>query len=88
MLTHSRVCTINLHKRLHKITFKNRAPRAIREIKKFAEKNMGTKCVFCLDVWMWMDVCGCIELMGYPTPTSQPKPHMTHDTPTAAWRWP
>jgi hypothetical protein len=40
---HHRLYTINLHKRLHKITFKNRAPRAIREIKKFAEKNMGTK---------------------------------------------
>ena len=28
--------TINLHKRIHKIQFKKRAPRAIREIKKFA----------------------------------------------------
>jgi large subunit ribosomal protein L31e len=35
--------TINLHKRLHKITFMERAPRAIREIRKFAQKNMGTK---------------------------------------------
>jgi hypothetical protein len=35
--------TINLHKRLHKISFKNRAPRAIREIKKFAQKALGTK---------------------------------------------
>lgn len=28
--------TINLHKRLYKIQFKKRAPRAIREIKNFA----------------------------------------------------
>jgi len=40
-----RLYTINLHKRLHKITFKERAPRAIREIKKFAIKALGTKDV-------------------------------------------
>merc|ERR1712241_1257652 len=34
--------TINLHKRLHGIGFKYRAPRAIKEIKKFALKQMGT----------------------------------------------
>ena len=34
--------TINLHKRIHGIGFKKRAPRAIREIRKFAEKQMGT----------------------------------------------
>ena len=28
--------TVNLHKRLHGIQFKRRAPRAIREIRKFA----------------------------------------------------
>lgn len=28
--------TINMHRRLHKITFKRRAPRAVAEIKKFA----------------------------------------------------
>uniref|UniRef100_A0A7S3PMV4 60S ribosomal protein L31 n=1 Tax=Aplanochytrium stocchinoi TaxID=215587 RepID=A0A7S3PMV4_9STRA len=37
--------TINLHKRIHRITFKRKAPRAVREIKKFAEKAMGTKDV-------------------------------------------
>merc|ERR1711994_9801 len=37
--------TIHLHKRLHGIGFKYRAPRAIKEIKKFAEKQMGTKDV-------------------------------------------
>merc|ERR1712066_107796 len=38
----TREYTINLHKRLHGIGFKYKAPRAIREIKKFAEKQMGT----------------------------------------------
>eukprot|EP01126_Amoeba_proteus_P023705 TRINITY_DN237_c0_g1_i4.p1 TRINITY_DN237_c0_g1~~TRINITY_DN237_c0_g1_i4.p1 ORF type:complete len:150 (+),score=38.38 TRINITY_DN237_c0_g1_i4:75-524(+) len=37
--------TINLHKRLHGVTFKKRAPRAIKEIKRFAIQNMGTKDV-------------------------------------------
>lgn len=38
----SRVYTINLHKRLHGIRFKKRAPRAINEIRKFAVQQMGT----------------------------------------------
>merc|ERR1712113_343218 len=38
----TREYTINMHKRLHGIGFKYRAPRAIKEIKKFAEKQMGT----------------------------------------------
>ena len=37
--------TVNLHKCLHGIGFKRRAPRAIREIKKQAEKEMRTKDV-------------------------------------------
>merc|ERR1712154_611778 len=41
----TREYTINLHKRLHGIGFKYRAPRAIKEIKKFAEKQMGTNGV-------------------------------------------
>ena len=41
----TREYTVNLHKRLHGIGFKYRAPRAIKEIKKFAEKQMGTKDV-------------------------------------------
>lgn len=46
----TRVYTINLHKRMVKcgrksIGFKKRAPRAVREIKKFAAKVMGTKDV-------------------------------------------
>ena len=35
--------TINLHKRLHGIQFKKRAPRAVREIRKFAVAEMFTK---------------------------------------------
>ena len=35
--------TVNLHKRLHGIQFKKRAPRAIREIRKFAAAEMFTK---------------------------------------------
>ncbi|RKF57701.1 60S ribosomal protein L31-B [Erysiphe neolycopersici] len=38
----SREYTINLHRRLHGVTFKKRAPRAIKEIKAFATKSMGT----------------------------------------------
>merc|ERR1719214_91623 len=37
--------TIHLHKLMHKIQFKKRAPRCIREIRKFAEKAMRTKDV-------------------------------------------
>merc|ERR1712010_134846 len=35
-------CTIHMHKRIHGIGFKSKAPRAIKEIRKFAEKMMGT----------------------------------------------
>ena len=38
----TREYTIHLHKRIHGIGFKKRAPRAIKEIRKFAEKTMGT----------------------------------------------
>mmetsp|Transcript_2417 Transcript_2417/g.7229 ORF Transcript_2417/g.7229 Transcript_2417/m.7229 type:complete len:121 (+) Transcript_2417:114-476(+) len=41
----TREYTINLHKRIHGTGFKKRAPKAIKEIRKFAEKNMGTKDV-------------------------------------------
>merc|ERR1711918_97137 len=41
----TREYTINLHKRLHGVGFKKRAPRAIKECKKFAEKMMGTSDV-------------------------------------------
>merc|ERR1739848_783053 len=38
----TREYTINLHKRLHGITFKKRARRAIKEIRTFAQKEMKT----------------------------------------------
>ena len=38
----TREYTINLHKRLHGVTFKKKAPQAVKEIKKFAKKMMGT----------------------------------------------
>ncbi|KAE8448564.1 60S ribosomal protein L31 [Mollisiaceae sp. DMI_Dod_QoI] len=41
----AREYTIHLHKRLHGVTFKKRAPKAIKEIKSFATKSMGTSDV-------------------------------------------
>lgn len=41
----TREYTINLHKRIHSISFKKRAPRAVKEIKKFAQKQMKTSDV-------------------------------------------
>ncbi|KAL7670985.1 hypothetical protein ACOME3_005900 [Neoechinorhynchus agilis] len=40
-----RIFTINLHKRIHKISFKRRAPRAIKAIRKFAQQAMKTEDV-------------------------------------------
>lgn len=56
----SREYTINLHKKLHGITFKKRAPRAVKEIKKFAQKMMKTKDVRVdvkLNKAVWSQVC-------------------------------
>ncbi|KAI1620460.1 carbon-nitrogen hydrolase [Exophiala viscosa] len=41
----AREYTIHLHKRIHGVSFKKRAPRAIKEIRKFATISMGTKDV-------------------------------------------
>jgi len=38
----TREYTVHLHKRIHGIGFKYRAPRAVKELRKFAEKHMGT----------------------------------------------
>ncbi|CAH1776852.1 unnamed protein product [Owenia fusiformis] len=38
----TREYTIHMHKRIHGVSFKRRAPRAVKEIRKFAEKAMGT----------------------------------------------
>jgi|UniRef100_A0A914QID5 large subunit ribosomal protein L31e len=52
----TREYTINIHKRIHGIGFKKRAPRAIDEIRKFAEQQMGTADVRVdtrLNKWIW-----------------------------------
>merc|ERR1711874_14637 len=41
----TREYTINLHKALHGINFKKRAPRAVKEVRKFAQKVMKTSDV-------------------------------------------
>nr|CCQ18604.1 60S ribosomal protein L31 [Sycon ciliatum] len=41
----TREMTVNLHKRIHGVGFKRRAPRAISELKKFASQQMGTSDV-------------------------------------------
>eukprot|EP00178_Gracilaria_changii_P019320 TRINITY_DN56071_c0_g1_i1.p2 TRINITY_DN56071_c0_g1~~TRINITY_DN56071_c0_g1_i1.p2 ORF type:complete len:114 (-),score=21.09 TRINITY_DN56071_c0_g1_i1:229-570(-) len=41
----TRECTINLHKNVHGQTFRKRAPTAIKAIREFAQKAMGTKDV-------------------------------------------
>jgi large subunit ribosomal protein L31e len=41
----TREMTINLNRRLHKIRYKKRSPRAIKIIRSFAEKEMGTSDV-------------------------------------------
>ncbi|KXJ91357.1 60S ribosomal protein L31 [Microdochium bolleyi] len=41
----SREYTIHMHKRLHGVTFKKRAPKAIKEIKAFAQQAMQTSDV-------------------------------------------
>ncbi|ANZ75862.1 60S ribosomal protein L31-B [Komagataella phaffii CBS 7435] len=41
----TREYTINLHKRLFGVQFKKRAPKAVKEIKKFAKLHMGTEDV-------------------------------------------
>lgn len=41
----TREYTINLHKRIHKTTFKEKAPKAVKQIRAFAQKVMGTKDV-------------------------------------------
>ncbi|KAL3651449.1 hypothetical protein CASFOL_004451 [Castilleja foliolosa] len=51
----TREYTINLHRRLHGCTFKKKAPKAIKEIRKFALKAMGTTDV---RVDVKLNICG------------------------------
>jgi len=56
----TREYTINLHKRVHGVTFKKKATRAVKEIKKFAEKMMGTDDVrvdVALNKHIWSKGC-------------------------------
>uniref|UniRef100_A0A2K6KCI3 Large ribosomal subunit protein eL31 n=1 Tax=Rhinopithecus bieti TaxID=61621 RepID=A0A2K6KCI3_RHIBE len=58
----TREYTINIHKHIHGVGFKKRAPRALKEIRKFAMKEMGTpdvridtrlnKAVWRIRVWL------------------------------------
>ncbi|PWN27395.1 hypothetical protein BDZ90DRAFT_232373 [Jaminaea rosea] len=41
----TREYTIHLHKRVHDVAFKKRAPKGVKEVIKFAQKAMGTKDV-------------------------------------------
>lgn len=41
----AREYTIHMHRRVHGVSFKKRAPQAIKEIKAFAHKSMGTSDV-------------------------------------------
>ena len=41
----TRTTIIHLHRRLHKATFKHKAPKAVKEIKEFARKTMFTRDV-------------------------------------------
>ena len=48
--------TINIHRRVHDIQFKKRAPRAIREIKRFAQREFFTNDVridVALNQFLW-----------------------------------
>ena len=59
--------TIHMNKRLHGITFKNRAPRAIREIKSFATKSMGTRYVN--NIKGQVSICRILDYTGYALET-------------------
>mmetsp|Transcript_21826 Transcript_21826/g.45875 ORF Transcript_21826/g.45875 Transcript_21826/m.45875 type:complete len:117 (+) Transcript_21826:135-485(+) len=59
----SRDYTIHLAKRVHKTTFKAKTPRAIKQIKKFAQDAMGTK-----DVRIGTDVNKYVWAQGVRNP--------------------
>lgn len=64
----TREYTINLHKRLNSTSFKKRAPKAIKEIKKFAAKHMKTKDVridvkLNKAVWAKVQPSCCLEVL-------------------------
>lgn len=66
----TRVYTINMHKRLLNIGFKKRAPRAIKEIRKFATQQMGTQDVRIdtrLNKFIWSKGIRCVQFFKYKT---------------------
>ncbi|ERE86033.1 60S ribosomal protein L31-like protein [Cricetulus griseus] len=67
--------TINIHKPIHGMGFKKRAPRALKEIRKFAMKEMGTPDVRIdtrLNKAVWAKVC--------PENVMKMRPHQTSCT--------
>ena len=67
--------TINLHKRLHGIQFKKRAPRAIREIRKFAAAEMFTKVGYrtvCLSLKIYYLLWAYLIYIAYRTSALTP----------------
>ena len=64
--------TINLHKRLHGITFKKKAPRAIREIKKFAMQMMKTSSAPAASPGVRARARGSLSLLSLGTCASTP----------------
>ena len=60
--------TIHMHKRLQGIQFKKRAPRAVREIVRFAQKEMQTKVGFAQSHWHIL--CRTSALIRASTDTS------------------
>jgi ribosomal protein L31E len=50
----SRDYTINLHKRLHKVTFKRKAVTAVKKIVEFAKKNMLTDVIISQTIFRFL----------------------------------
>ncbi|KAI9705959.1 MAG: 60S ribosomal protein L31 [Candelina mexicana] len=66
----AREYTIHLHKRVHGVAFKKRAPRAIKEIRNFAEKAM---------VWTFCSPILVILWIAYSGSPKMATPQGTHD---------
>lgn len=69
----TREYTINIHKHIHCLGFKKRAPRALKEIQKFAMKEMGTPDVRIdtrLNKAVWAKGIRCSSCVCASTPLS------------------
>merc|ERR1711994_695746 len=78
----TREYTINLHKRLHGIGFKYRAPRAIKEIKKFAEKQMGPNASSLFHSEFACDWLACVTRMKTASTNCTPWSHTSASPPS------